>query len=410
MMKRVVVTGLGIVSAIGNNAEGVCISLRQGQSGIVFVPQMQERGFKCCLFGPVKGLDTGGLKKKAARTMSDVAKYAAVAALEAIQDARLGPEALQGDRCGVVVGTGLGGINEATRIENMWERGMPLTRAGANGIVKVMNCTASGNLASYLGARGRSLSVSTACCTGLDNLGYAYELLQAGVLDLCIAGSAEEDSWRYMGASFDNFQESPRSWNDRPSEACRPYDRDREGFVLASGAGILVLETLDHAKARGARIIAEILGYGSNNDGEDMFRPNGRGLRQALKQCMAPLWAQGIHHIDLLNPHGTGTHVGDEVESGAIREVLGTSPMVSATKGLTGHALGAAAAIEAVITLLMLTRGFVSPTANLENIAPECAGINHARTLLEVPMETAMTFNSGLGGTNAAMVFKKRDG
>ena len=409
-MNRVVVTGLGAVSSIGNNVQEVLRSLWQGESGIVFLPEMRELGFKCCLYGSVKHLDASIIRKRARRTMSDAARYATVAALEAIVDAGLGFEDLQNDRTGVIVGTGLGGINEVTHLQRMIETNTRLSRAGATGIVKIMNNTAASNLGVYLGVKGRVYSLSTACCTGLDNLGHAFELISHGLVDVCISGAAEEDIWSQMGASFDNFKESPRSWNDRPSEACRPYDRDREGFVLASGSGIMVLEGLEHARRRGAKILAEIVGYGSSNDGSDMFSPNGNGLKRAIKQAMKSASAHEINSVDFINPHGSGTHFGDMVEVGVIKELFGKRSLVGATKGLSGHALGAAGALEAVFTLLMLSKDFVAATANLINIAPECEGILHAQERHESPLKTAMSFNSGLGGTNACMIFKKAGG
>ncbi len=406
-MNRVVVTGLGIVSSIGNNVKEVLNSLWNGKSGIVYIPEMQEIGFKCCLYGSVKQLNTGGIRKNALQTMSDVAKYATVATIEALADANLSLKDIQNNRTGIIVGTAYSGTNEATKVEKIIEREMPLSQACGTGIVKIMNHSTAGNLAAYFGVKGRVYSLSTACATGLDNLGHAYEMLQHGMLDVCISGAAEEDSWKQIGALFDNGNESPRSWNDRPSQASRPYDRDREGFVLASGGGIIVMETFEHAQRRGARILAEIIGYGASNDGADMFKPSGEGLKRSIKQAMKSASERNVTSIDFINPHGTGTHIGDMVEARVIKELFGETSFVSATKSLTGHALGGAGAVEAVLTLLMLSGNFVSATANLDNVAPECTGIRHARSLHEKSLKTAMANNSGLGGTNTCMVFKK---
>lgn len=406
-MNRVVVTGLGIISPIGNNKEEVLSSLWHGRSGIVHIPEMLDLGFKCCLYGPVKEPDISSVHNKSRHTMSEVAQYAVLATLEAMDDARLAPEVLQTERAGVVVGTGLSGISEVARVEQMTMKGAKLSRAGATGPVKIMNSSAAGNLAAYFKVNGRVRSVSTACCTGVDNIGHAFNLLQFGAIDICIAGSAEEDSWRHVGAFFDNSGEMPRAANHRPSQACRPYDKDRKGFVLSSGAGILILETLEHAGRRGAKPYGEIVGYGSANDGADMFRPTGEGLREAISQSLDAASAHGVKDIDYINPHGTGTYIGDMVETEVIREVLGKRPFVSSTKGLTGHALGAAGAVEAVFTLLMMAKNFVAHTANLDNIAQECSGIRHVQNRQERPVNTAMAFNSGLGGTNACLVFKK---
>ncbi len=406
-MHRVVVTGLGIVSPIGNDSEEVLTSLWRGRSGIVFIPEMQDLGFKCCLYGPVGEMDTRWIHKKAQLTMSEVAKYATAAALQALEDAGLDPEDLKTERAGIVVGTGLGGISEATRVERLVATHTSLSRAGATGPVKIMNSTAAANLAAYLGMQGRAYSISTACCTGPDNIGHAYELLKYGLMDLCISGSAEESGWKQVGASFDNSGEMPRAWNDRAAQACRPYDRDRQGFVLSCGAGILILETLESAQRRGARIYAEILGYGSSNDGVDMFRPTGEGLKRAIHQAFNSCSKQRIKDVDYINPHGTGTRIGDMVEVQVIKEIFGETPFVSSTKGLSGHSLGATGAQEAVYTLLMLSQDFVAATANLDNISPECAGIRHVQALQEVDLKTVMTLNSGLGGTNACLIFRK---
>lgn len=406
-MKRVVVTGLGIVCAIGNNAEEVLLSLRQVRSGIVFIPKMKELGFKCNVYGPVKDLDRSLISKKSRQTMSDAALYAGVAAFEAIKDAGLAPEDLHSDRAGIIVGTGLGGLNDATRSEQMIEANTPLSRAGGVAPVKIMNSTASGNLAAVLGVQGRSYSLSSACCTGGDNIGHAYELLRFGILDVCISGSSEEDSWEKVGASFDNSREMPKDWNDCPAQACRPYDRDRQGFVLASGSGILILEELEHARRREAKIYAEIIGYGTTNDGEDLFRPNGDGLKRSVIQALKAAKEYGIDNIDYINTHGTGTQIGDKVEVEVIKSLFGASPRVGSTKGLTGHALGASAALEAVCALIMLDKNFVSATANLDNIAPECMGVQHIQEVQEVFLETVMKINSGLGGTNTCLIFKK---
>jgi len=406
-MNRVVVTGLGIVSSIGNTTKEVLSSLWHGQSGIVFIPEMQDLGFKCCIYGPVKQLDTSSIRKKALQTMSQAAQYAVVSALEALEDANLCPKGLQTGRVGIIVGTGLGGINEVALAERLLITHKSPSRVGATGPVRIMNSTASGNLAAYFGVQGRTYSLSSACSTGLNNIGHAYELLKFGLLDVCICGAAEEDSWKQLGVSFDNGGAMPRTWNDRPAQACRPYDRDRQGFVMSAGAGILILETMEHAQQRRAPIYAEIVGFGSTNDGADMFEPTGKGLKVAIQQSLSSASRQGIQKIDYINPHGTGTLVGDKVEVRVIKELFGRTPFVSSTKSLTGHGQSAAGAQEAVYTLLMLRHNFVAPTANLHNIAPECTGIRHVQVLNECLLENVMTFNAGLGGTNTCMIFRK---
>jgi 3-oxoacyl-[acyl-carrier-protein] synthase-1 len=227
-------------------------------------------------------------------------------------------------------------------------------------------------------------------------------------MDLCIAGATEESTWKQIGGFFDNWGGMASSWNDQPEKACRPYDRDRQGTILSEGAGILILETFEHAERRGITPYAEIVGYGSANDGYDMFQASGEGLRECLRQAMAMATERGIDRIDYINSHGSGTKLHDPLEVQVISEIFGPrSPYVSSTKSIAGHALGATGALEAVFTLLMMQHGFIAPTMNLDHIAPDCEGISHVQSLIEVPLETAMTFNAGLGGTNACLIFRR---
>jgi 3-oxoacyl-[acyl-carrier-protein] synthase-1 len=409
LVNRVVVTGMGIVSSIGNNKGEVLRSLREGQSGLEFIREMRELGLQCQVAGRVKGLqeELARIGKRPLLTMSNVAKYATVATLEAVEDAKLPPEALRTPRTGVVVGTAFGGINEVPKTEALLLAQKSPARLGATGAVKIMNSTVAVNLAVWLGIKGRCYAVSSACATGTDNIGHAFELIRHGVLDLCICGGAEEN-WIGAAAYLDNAFNKDFTFNDRPEKACRPYDRDRLGFVMSEGAGILILEALEHAISRGTPAYAEVIGYGSANDGDNMFEPTGRGLERSLRQALLVAEDHQPWPIDYINPHGAGTQVGDPVEVQVIRNVLGESPpLVSSTKSLSGHSQGAAGAHEAIFTLLMLQHGFVVPTMNLEHIAPECEGIQHVRGLLELPLRTVMSFNAGLGGTNACLIFKK---
>lgn len=407
-MRRVVVTGLGVVSSIGNNKGEVVRSLKESLSGIEFLPEMQELGFKCCVGGRVKRFDARRLPKRAKLTMSPAALYAAVAALEAIEDAKLPPEALKSPRVGVVVGGSFGGINEVAKAEHLLVNYKNPSRLGGTGLARTMHSTASGNLAAWLGVGGRAYSICSSFCSGVDSIGHAYELIARGAMDLCIAGASEESTWKQIGGFFDNWGGMPSSWNDQPEKACRPYDRDREGMVISEGAGILILEALEHAEQRGISPYAEIVGYGSANDGFDMFHPSGEGLRACLEQALAEATEKGVDRIDYINSHGTGTKVHDPLEVQVIREIFGPcSPFVSSTKALAGHSLGAAGAHEAVFTLLMLYYGFIAPTVNLERIAPDCEGISHVQSLMEIPLETVLTFNAGLGGTNACLIFRR---
>lgn len=410
-MRRVVVTGLGIVSSIGNDRSTAVQSLREGRSGMVSLTEMQKLGYRCNVYAPITELDTNHIHRGALRNMSTASTYATVAALEALDDAGLEVEhfreMVDTTRTGVVVGTGAGGANEIPRAEEMRQAGKRLARLGGLGIVKIMNSTASGNLATYVGAQGRTCSLSAACATGLYNIGHAFELIQRGVQDLCITGSAEEALWKHVGLSADNSSGMPTDYNERPTQACRPYDRDRQGFIMSAGAGILILEELEHARSRGARVYAEVVGYGAANDGSDVFVPTGEGLRRSIEQAMSTAHQHGVNRIDYINTHGVGTPIGDRVEVEVLKSTFGDQPMVSSTKSLSGHSQGATAAQEAVFTALMLEHDFVAATRNLDNVAPECEGVRHVRTLYQGPLNTAMTFNSGLGGTNACLILKK---
>lgn len=406
-MRRVAVTGIGIVSCLGNNKAEVWRSLREGATGVQFVPEMKELGYRAPVAGLVRGLSTDGIAKKQLQTMSRVARYAAVATLEALADARLPREMLRSTRSGVVVGTGGGGVNDASVAEATLLANKSPARIGAALVVRVMNSTAALNLAAWLGVKGRSYSVSSACATGTDNIGNGFELIRHGILDRCICGGAEETGWRHAWAFGEAAGVMPPD-DDTPN-ACRPFDRDRRGMHFSEGAGILVLESLEEAERRGAPIMAEVIGYGSANDGESMFEPSGAGLTRAVRQALRVAEeTTGRVEIDYINPHGAGSRSGDPIEVEVIRTIFGEhAPLVSSTKPLNGHSQGAAGAHEAVFTLLMLSHDFVIPTPNLLQVAPECEGVPHVRAPLARPLKTAMTFNSGLGGTNSCLIFQK---
>jgi 3-oxoacyl-[acyl-carrier-protein] synthase-1 len=407
MTVRVVVTGMGIVSSLGSDTWTVLSALREGRSGLIHLPEMAELGFRCSVYAPVRGWDPGRIGKRELQTMSLTAQYAMHATLEALEDARLPTESLQNERTGVVVGAAFGGLHEATRAEHVLTARRSPSRLGGTAVVKIMNSTASANIAARFGIRGRSYSVSSAFSSGADSIGNAYELIRYGVQDVCICGASEEDSWRSASISFETAGALPADFNDRPAAACRPFDRDRQGLVLSEGAGILVLESFDHAVERGARVHAEVVGYAAANDGEDMFRPTGTGLRAAVRSALVAAASQGVTSVDYVNAHGTGTVIGDPVEAAVLAEIFGERVWVSSTKGLAGHGMGATGAQEAVYTLLMLSNDFVAPTANLENIAPECSGVRHAQAVREEPLTAAVSVNSGFGGTNACLVFRK---
>jgi 3-oxoacyl-[acyl-carrier-protein] synthase I len=407
-VRRVAVTGLGAVCSLGGNIREVEHSLRESRSGIVFNSEMRDLGFHCQVYGPVKGFNLTGVSKRALQTLSPVAQYALAATLEAVAAAGLDVAQLQGDRIGVVIGSIMGGINESTRVEQVLIEQRKPSRAGGAGIVKIMNTTAASHVASYLGTHGRTYSLSSACATGPDSIGHAFELIALGLQDVCIAGATDEDCWKQLGPSFDNWNGMPSEFNDQPARACRPFDMRRGGLVIAAGAGVVVLEEMDSARRRGAPIYAEIAGYGSSNDGWDMFQPSGRGAERCVRQALERARALGVERIDYINPHGAGTPIGDKVEVEWIKSVFGNqSPSVSSTKGLSGHAMGAAGALEAVYTLLMMHGSFIAPTVNLDELDPECAGVSHVLSVQDRDIQSALTVNAGLGGTNGCLVFRK---
>jgi 3-oxoacyl-[acyl-carrier-protein] synthase-1 len=399
---------MGIVSAIGNNTREVLSALRQGRSGIAFIPEMRALGYRCQVAGLVKGWQPLGIAKRPLHTMSTGARYAASAALEALEEAQLTPDDLHRGRVGISLGTGMGSPHEAVRAElGLISRRSP-SRLGAAGVAKMLGVSSAANLAAWLGVKGRCYAVSSACATGVDNIGHGFELIRHDLLDLCLCGGGEEQGIPNAWGFFDATNGMPTDFNDRPHQACRPYDRRRQGMVLSEGAGVLILEALDHAERRGVRAYAEVVGYSSANDGDNMFEPTGLGLRRCLEEILAAAAPGGDRQVDYINTHGTGTRLGDPVEVRVLSQLFGAaSPLISSTKGLTGHSLGAAGAHEAIYTLLMLQHGFVVPTFNLDEVAPECRGVRHVRTWMEVPLRTAITFNAGLGGTNAGLMFRK---
>ena len=407
-MTRVVVTGLGLLFTVECTKEEAVSALGRGESGLTAMPQMRQAGMTCGVYGPVKGWDRDRLPKRCRQTMSLVAGFAATAASAALDDAGLDPHAVNATRAGVIVGSVFGGISEVSKMHRLLGA-RKKSRAGAVGVVKFINSTTSGNLAAMLGLKGRAYAVSTSFASGVDNVGHAYELIKHGVLDLAVCGAAEEDCWRQLGPYLENMHVLATGYNDEPAKASRPYDADHQGTVLSAGAGILVLESFEHARQRSAPIYADVVGYGSSNDGADMFRPSGDGLARAMRQALDGAAEFGAREIDYVNTHGTGTPVGDRAEAAALRAVVGPGPLISSTKGLTGHALGASGAIEIVYTLLMMSEGFVAPTTNLETVAADCDGLNHVQTLVQRPVTTAMSLGIGLGGFNSCLVLRKLD-
>ncbi|BBV04052.1 beta-ketoacyl-ACP synthase I [Providencia hangzhouensis] len=401
-MKRAVITGLGIVSSLGNNQEEVLASLKEGRSGITFSEEFKEAGLRSHVWGNVKNLDPKDLiDRKIFRFMSDCSAYAYLSMEQAIADSGLTEEQVSNLRTGIVVGSGGGSPrNQVAGSDGMRAKGLRgvgpymVTRAMASGI--------SACLATPFKIKGVNYSISSACSTSAHCIGHAVELIQLGKQDVVFAGGGEELSWE-MTCEFDAMGALSTKYNETPDKASRTYDKDRDGFVIAGGGGIVVVEELEHALARGAHIYAEIVGYGATSDGADMVAPSGEGAVRCMQMAM-----QGVDKIDYINTHGTSTPVGDTKELEAIQEVFGNnSPAISATKAMSGHSLGAAGVHEAIYSLLMLEHGFIAPSINVENLDEKAAGLNIVTKPTEQALDTVMSNSFGFGGTNATLVMSK---
>jgi len=402
-VRRAVITGIGIVSCIGNDAATVTDSLKQGRSGIRYKPDYAERGLRSQVAGVID-IDLDELvPRKARRFMGDSAAYAYVAMDQAIRDAGLTEDMVSNPRTGLVAGSG-GGSTEHLVIaaDTLRERG--IRRVGPYGVPKTMASTVSACLATPFQIKGVNYSITSACATSAHCIGHALELIQLGKQDIVFAGGGEEENWT-MAMCFDAMGALSSRYNDTPEKASRPYDADRDGFVIAGGAGIVVVEELEHAKARGAKIYAEIVGYGATSDGFDMVAPSGEGAVRCMRMAL-----EGVEgSIDYINTHGTSTPVGDISELKAIREVFGDRmPPVSSTKSLTGHSLGATGVQEAIYCLLMLQEDFIVASANVENLDPEAEGMPIVTQRVDnAGLRTVMTNSFGFGGTNATLVLRR---
>ncbi|MDT7525249.1 MAG: beta-ketoacyl-ACP synthase I [Pseudidiomarina maritima] len=401
-MRRAVITGLGIVSSIGVNKQEVLESLQQGRSGIEFSQEFADMGLRCQVWGPVRANPADHIDRKALRFMGDSAAYAYMAMAQAIADAGLTDEQVSNPRTGLVVGSGgASGEHQVAAADIMREKGVK--RVGPYMVPRCMASTTSACLATPFQIKGVNYSISSACATSAHCIGHALELIQFGKQDRVFAGGGEELHWT-LGMEFDAMGALSTKYNDQPTKASRTYDADRDGFVPAGGGGILVIEELETALARGAHIYAEIVGYGATSDGYDMVAPSGEGAVRCMQMALATVDTP----IDYLNTHGTSTPVGDTKELEAIREVFGdTTPMISATKAMTGHALGAAGVHEAIYSLLMMQHGFVAPSINVENLDPGAAGMNIVTSPTPANITTAMSNSFGFGGTNATLVLRK---
>ncbi|MGX9100646.1 beta-ketoacyl-ACP synthase I [Escherichia coli] len=403
-MKRAVITGLGIVSSIGNNQQEVLASLREGRSGITFSQELKDSGMRSHVWGNVKLDTTGLIDRKVVRFMSDASIYAFLSMEQAIADAGLSPEAYQNNpRVGLIAGSGGGSPRFQVFGADAMRGPRGLKAVGPYVVTKAMASGVSACLATPFKIHGVNYSISSACATSAHCIGNAVEQIQLGKQDIVFAGGGEELCWE-MACEFDAMGALSTKYNDTPEKASRTYDAHRDGFVIAGGGGMVVVEELEHALARGAHIYAEIVGYGATSDGADMVAPSGEGAVRCMKMAM-----HGVDTpIDYLNSHGTSTSVGDVKELAAIREVFGDkSPAISATKAMTGHSLGAAGVQEAIYSLLMLEHGFIAPSINIEELDEQAAGLNIVTETTDRELTTVMSNSFGFGGTNATLVMRK---
>ncbi len=410
-MRRVVVTGMGIVSSIGNNTQEVLASLREAKSGISRAEKYAELGFKCQVHGEPKIEWEAMVPRKPKRFMNAGVAWNWIAMDQAIRDAGLEPSDVVNERSGIIVGSGgpsTRAIVEAA--ETTIKSGGP-KKIGPFEVPKAMCSGPSAALATAFQIKGTNYSISSACATSAHCIGNAAELIQWGKQDIMFAGGCEELDWT-LSNLFDAMGAMTSRFNARPEKASRAYDKDRDGFVIAGGAGVVVLEELEHAKARGAKIYGEVAGYGATSDGYDMVAPSGEGAARCMQLALKGFDGKGVPAIDYINPHGTGTPVGDAKEIDAIRNVFGAKiPPIAATKPLTGHSLGAIGVQEAIFSLLMMNSGFICESANIEEIDPAFADMPIVRKRIDnAKLNSVMSNSFGFGGTNATLVFRRHDG
>ena len=406
-MKRVVVTGLGIVSSIGNNQSEVIESLKEGRSGIVFADVYKELGFRSQIHGPINIDIDAFVDRKIKRFMGDGAAFNYIAMQQAIDDSGLEDHEVSHVRTGLVMGSGgpsTSNLVEAADI--LREKGVK--QVGPYRVPRAMSSTNTACLATPYKIKGVNYSITSACATSAHCIGHAMELIQMGKQDIVFAGGGEEVHWT-MSVLFDAMGAMSSKYNETPTIASRPYDASRDGFVISGGGGVLVIEELEHAKARGAKIYAELVGYGATSDGYDMVQPSGEGAVRCMQQAM-----ETVHDkIDYINAHGTSTPVGDTKELSALKTVFAQHemPWISSTKSLTGHALGAAGVNEAIYSLLMMTGSFLSASANISQLDPQAEGMPIVFERQDnVTLNTLMSNSFGFGGTNATLIFQRYNG
>ncbi|MFN2381624.1 MAG: beta-ketoacyl-ACP synthase I [Guyparkeria sp.] len=402
-MRRVVITGMGIVSSLGNNCKEVLASLQEGRSGIERNPEQVEHGFRSHVAGTLKIDPAEHIDRKLLRFMGSAAAYNYLAMQEAIEQAGLTEEQVSNPRTGLVTGSGGSSCENIVATADI-AREKGIKRVGPYMVTRTMGSTTSACLATPFKIKGINYSISSACSTSAHCIGTGVEQIQFGKQDVVFAGGGEELHWS-LSAMFDAMGALSSNFNDTPDKASRPYDTDRDGFVITGGGGMVVLESLEHAQARGANILAEVTGYGATSDGYDMVQPSGEGAVRCMQQALATV----DKPIDYVNAHGTSTKVGDLRELQAMTEVFGDhQPVVASTKSLSGHALGAAGVHEAIYSLLMMQNDFVAASANIENLEPEAENANIATHKVEGKrLDTVLSNSFGFGGTNASLVMER---
>jgi 3-oxoacyl-[acyl-carrier-protein] synthase-1 len=401
-MKNVVVTGMGIVSCIGNGLDEVLASLKNGKSGITLNPIYKEMGFRSHVSGSININLSDLIDRKVLRFMSEASGFGYLAAQEALISANLNLELIDRSRIGIVAGSG--GASSAAQIEaSDIAREKGPKRIGPYAVTKTMGSTISAILGTTLKLKGVNYSISSACSTSAHCIGHAAELIQLGKQDIVLAGGGEQEHWT-SSSMFDAMGALSSQYNEAPEKASRAFDANRDGFVIAGGSGMLVLEEEEHAIKRNAPILARLTGYCANSDGYDMVSPSGEGATRCMSEALS------IHgsEIDYINAHGTSTPVGDLAELGAIKNVFGTGgPIISSTKSLTGHSLGATGAQEAIYSILMMQNDFIAPSINIDNLVEEAEGLQIAQTMIEMKIKAVMSNSFGFGGTNASLIFSK---
>ncbi|PHR60127.1 MAG: beta-ketoacyl-[acyl-carrier-protein] synthase I [Robiginitomaculum sp.] len=402
-MRRVVVTGMGIVSCIGNSIEEVAASLKAGKSGITTDPKMVEMGFRSQISGRPTLDYKEFIPKRTFRFMADASGWSGVAMQQAIDDSGLEEDMISNERTGIIAGSGGPSSSVLVKAADITRaKGSP-KRIGPFAVPKAMSSTVSATLATHFKIKGVNYSITSACTTSLHCIGAAVEQIQWGKQDIVFAGGGEEVEWE-MSSLFDAMGAMSSKYNDTPETASRAFDVSRDGFVIAGGAGMLVLEEYEHAKARGAKIYAEVTGYAATSDGYDMVAPSGEGAERAMRMALK----DAGHDVCYLNPHATATPVGDVAESGAVFRTFGSDgPMISATKSMTGHSLGGAGVQEAIYSLIMLEQGFVAPSINIENLDPELPKINIVQETRDAKLNAIMSNSFGFGGTNGSVIMRK---